>query len=77
MLSRLWGSVLTALGTTVLTAEPGADRKQALMALAAMNSVNSVAPLVTSGLSGRTKVSAALTSAVFAGASAYGASLEG
>ncbi len=75
-MTRLWGGTLAGLAVLTLSTPPGERRRQLMLTMAATNAVNSVTPLMTEGLSTRTKVSAALTSGFFAAISAYGATLS-
>jgi hypothetical protein len=69
-LGRMWGSRTALLGALTLTA--GAEEQQRLaLGGAALNSVDTLSVLATSGLSGRTRVMAGLTTAAFAAAAAY------
>lgn len=71
-MTRLWGGALCGLAATMAVV-PGSSRRQVLQVLAAMNAVDAVAPLVTDGLTSRTRAMSSLTSAAFAALSAYGA----
>lgn len=75
-MTRLWGGTLAGLGYLAMSTPPGEQRRALMMATAAMNATNAVTPLVTRGLSTRTRVMASLTSGFFAGLSAYGATLS-
>lgn len=75
-LTRLWGGTLVGLGYLTLNTPPGEPRRRLLVTMAAMNATNAVTPLLTPGLSKWTRASTSLTSAVFAGISAYGATLS-
>jgi hypothetical protein len=72
-MGRMWGSRTALLGALSLLAGPD-EQKRLAVGAAALNAVDTAAVLATNGLSGRTKVMAALTTASFCGAAAYVAS---
>jgi len=69
-MGRAWGSRTALLGALSLTAGPEEQQRLAVGA-AALNAVDTLAVLATSGLPARTKAMASLTSAAFCAASVY------
>ena len=69
-LGRMWGTRTALLGALTLTAGPEEQRRLALGGTA-LNTLDTLSALATPGLSGRTRATAALTTAAFAAATAY------
>ena len=70
-ITRLWGTRTAALGVLALTAPSTAAKRRMLGPLVAMNGVDVVVALASTGLPARARLLAAATSAAFAGFGAY------
>jgi len=70
-ITRLWGTRTAALGVLALTAGSTAAKRRMLGPLVAMNGVDVVVALASTGLPARARLLAAATSAAFAGLGAY------
>lgn len=64
-MGRLWGTRTAALGGLMLAAKPGSERRNIVLAATVLNALDVAIALTSGGLSGRTKVLAAATSAAF------------
>ena len=73
-MTRLWGTRTLAFGAMYFAADSDSARQKVAVAAAAMNSADSVIALASPGISLRTRLMGALTTAMFAaGAAAYAA----
>ncbi len=75
-MTRMWGGALAAVGALALLA-PAADRARTLQVAAAMNGAGVLFGLTATGVPGRARAGATLTSALLSGVAAYGASRAG
>lgn len=67
-MARLWGTRNAALGALYLTSRSEGARRNMVVAEVAVNAADAVLAATASGVSARTRVMAAATSAAFAGA---------
>ena len=75
-MTQLWGTAVAATGVLGLMMPPE-DRQRALAVAAAMNTANALLATAASGLPARARLGSAVSFAVFAAVSAYGALSDG
>ena len=70
-MTRMWGTRTAVLGALVFTLEGTENNKKLMTLTAAMNAADAVMVAAARGVPGRARVLGSLTSAAFAGATAY------